>query len=142
MTTYKEIVGGKIKKVTDPSDPTPAANYEGEMWYNSTIGNLKVAGKVASAWSSGGGNPSSSPATGGIVGFGAQTAAVLAGGTGTAPSPVLTNAVSVVQEYNGSSWTTVNSMSQVRTVFGGTGPQTSSVFWWRKNFRKPFYLYS
>ena len=134
MSTYKEIRGKLVKKVT--ADPTPAANHEGEMWYNSTIGALKVAEKVASAWSSG--PTSSSPATGGIVGFGAQTAAILAGGTVPAPSPALTAAVNVVQEYNGSSWTTVNAMSQVRTVFGGTGPQTSSVVFGGRISGNPF----
>ena len=106
------------------------------MWYNSTIGALKVAEKVASAWSSG--PVSSSPATGGIVGFGAQTAAVLAGGTVPAPSPVLINSISVVQEYNGSSWTTVNSMSQVRAVFGGAGPQTSGIVFGGRTTGNPF----
>ena len=54
MTTYKEIRGKLVKKVT--ADPTPAADlsaYEGEMWYNSTKGILKVAQKVASVWSTG-----------------------------------------------------------------------------------------
>ena len=76
MSTYKEIRGKLVKRVT--IDPTPATNHEGEMWYNTTTGALKVAQGVASAWSSG--PTSSSPAVGGMVGVGAQTAAVLAGG--------------------------------------------------------------
>ena len=38
MATYKEIKGFKIKSLaTDPANP-----LEGEMWYNSTSGTLKV----------------------------------------------------------------------------------------------------
>ena len=48
MTTYREIVGKKIKKVTsDPSD-----SIDGQMWYNSTTGALRGLA-VVSAWSSG-----------------------------------------------------------------------------------------
>ena len=37
MATYKELFGQKINKVSsDPSDP-----LTGEMWYNSTTGNLR-----------------------------------------------------------------------------------------------------
>jgi len=38
MATYKEISGFNIKSLaTDPANP-----LEGEMWYNSTSGTLKV----------------------------------------------------------------------------------------------------
>ena len=38
MSTYKEIVGQKITKVTsDPSDPKT-----GQMWYNETTGSLRA----------------------------------------------------------------------------------------------------
>ena len=134
MSTYKAIRGKLVKTVT--ADPTPATNYEGEMWYNTTIGALKVAGPIASVWSTAAN--SSSPATGGMVGFGAQNSAVLAGGAVPAPSPVLSTAINVVQEYNGSSWTTVNSMSQVRLVFGGAGPQTSGVVFGGRTSGNPF----
>ena len=134
MSTYKEIRGKLVKRVT--IDPTPATNHEGEMWYNTTTGALKVAQGVASAWSSG--PTSSSPAVGGMVGFGAQTAAVLAGGLVPAPSPALQTAINVVQEYDGSSWTTVNAMSQVRLTFGGAGPQTSGVVFGGRISGNPF----
>ena len=46
MATYRSIVGQKIKKVTsDPSNP-----IEGQMWYNSTSGNLKVRLTVAASF--------------------------------------------------------------------------------------------
>ena len=135
MTTYREIRGKLIKKIA--SDPTPASNlsaYEGEMWYNSTIGALKVAEKVVSTWSTAAN--SSSPATGGMVGFGTQSAAVLAGGTIPVPAPANIDPIVTVQEYNGTSWSSANSMSQKRSVFGGAGPETdlsaeatAPVFW-------------
>ena len=46
MAAYKSIVGQKIKKVTsDPSNP-----IEGQMWYNSSTGKLKVRLTVAAAF--------------------------------------------------------------------------------------------
>jgi len=42
MTTYKEIVGQKITKVS--SDPSEAKT--GQMWYNSTDGKLRALGLV------------------------------------------------------------------------------------------------
>lgn len=125
MTTYKEIRGKLIKKVT--ADPTPASDlsaYEGEIWYNSTIGALKVAEPIASVWSTAAN--SSSPATGGMVGFGTQSAAVLAGGTIPVPAPANIDPIVTVQEYDGTSWSSANSMSQKRSVFGAAGPQTAS----------------
>ena len=48
MSTYREIVGKKIKKVSsDPSSGT-----DGEMWYNSTTGTLRGPA-IVEAWSSG-----------------------------------------------------------------------------------------
>ena len=134
MSTYKAIRGKLVKTVT--TDPTPGANHEGEMWYNTSIGALKVSGKIASAWSSG--PTSSSPATSGQTVWGTQTAAALAGGSFPAPAPALSTVVNVVQEYNGSSWTTVNAMSQARTVFGAAGPQTSSVVFGGRTSGNPF----
>jgi len=120
MTAYKTLKGQSIRQVAQD----PANFLEGEIWYNTTIGTLKVAAPVASAWSSA--PTSSTPATGGAVGFGAQNAAVLAGGTIPVPAPANIDPIVTVQEYDGTSWSTVNSMSQKRSVFGGAGPQTAS----------------
>ena len=49
MTTYREIVGKKIKKVT--SDPS--TGIDGQMWYNSTTGKIRGLA-IVSAWSSSG----------------------------------------------------------------------------------------
>jgi len=53
MTTFKEIRGKLIR--TLDTDPTPATTYEGEIWYNTTIGDLlKGYAFVAGSWASGG----------------------------------------------------------------------------------------
>ena len=50
MSTYKSIFGQKIKKVSaNPSNP-----IEGEMWYNTATGSLKVQELVAASFSAGG----------------------------------------------------------------------------------------
>src|SRR5210317_1686968 len=130
MTTYKEIKGQSIKSVsTDPTNPGV-----GEIWYNNTIGVLKGYANIGGAWSSGGSlNTANTYAGAGTqtaaVGFvgsnteeydgsswtatssmntarqaataqnATQTAALAAGG---AIGPTIQ---SVVEEYNGSTWT-------------------------------------
>ena len=47
MSTYKEIIGKKIKSVS--SDPSDSA--DGQMWYNTTTQSLRGLA-LTSAWSS------------------------------------------------------------------------------------------
>ena len=47
MATYDEIHGKRIKELS--SDPTLNSTYEGQVWYNSTEGNLKSVVSVAAA---------------------------------------------------------------------------------------------
>ena len=50
MTTYRQIQGYRIKKVSsDPSNP-----IIGQVWYNSIARQIKVRGFRSAAWSSGG----------------------------------------------------------------------------------------
>ena len=51
MTDYKEIKGKTIQNLA--SDPDATA-YEGQIWFNTTSGDLKTIIKVAGAWASGG----------------------------------------------------------------------------------------
>ena len=74
MTTYREIVGKKIKKVT--SDPS--TGIDGQMWYNSTTGNLRGLA-VVEAWSSGA-SMGRSPANDTLGGCGTPTAGLGFGG--------------------------------------------------------------
>ena len=68
MSTYREIVGKKIKKVS--SDPS--AGTDGQMWYNTATQSLRGLA-LTSAWSS-----ASQLGTGRYLtgGFGSQTAGV------------------------------------------------------------------
>ena len=128
MSTYREIVGKKIKKVS--SDPS--SGLDGEMWYNSTTGTLRGPALV-SAWSS------SAPLSTDRYAMGCggtQTASVAAGG-GIAAPPYVTAAV---EEYNGSGWSTAPSLNTARgglgsskngsqtamLVFGGTSNSTAT----------------
>jgi hypothetical protein len=111
MTTFKEIRGTTIEVVS--SDP---ANPElGQIWYNSSSGTLKGY-KVVNAWSSGG---NLNTARTSIAGMGTQTAALGAGGETTVY-------VGTTESYNGSSWTTVNSLNTARAG-SGTGIQTAAL---------------
>ena len=47
MTTYKEIVGQKIRKIS--SNPSEAQT--GQMWYNTTVSGLKALA-ISEAWAS------------------------------------------------------------------------------------------
>ena len=75
MSTYREIVGKKIKKVS--SDPS--SGLDGEIWYNSTRGTLRATA-IIEAWSSA---AALNVAREGTTGFGTQTAALCAGGETT-----------------------------------------------------------
>ena len=115
MSTYREIVGKKIKKVSsDPSD-----GLDGQMWYNSTTGTLRGLA-ITEAWSS-----SSNLVTailGGIT-FGTQTAGSYV--TGFSPSISNSNAN---QEYNGTGWSTNTNFPSSQTGSGGgAGPQTAGL---------------
>ena len=128
MSTYREIVGKKIKKVS--SDPS--TGLDGQMWYNSTTGTLR-APAVVEAWISGSPLSTDRYAMGCAV---TQTASVAAGG-GIAAPPYVT---AVVEEYNGSGWSTAPSLNTARgglgsskdgsqtamLVFGGTSNSTAT----------------
>ena len=68
MTTYKEIVGQKIRKIS--SNPSEAQT--GQMWYNTTVSGLKALA-ISEAWASGG--PMITARTG-LASAGTQTANV------------------------------------------------------------------
>jgi hypothetical protein len=111
MATYKEIHGVKVQY--RDSDATAV---EGDVWYNSSTGLLKMYASLGS-WASGG-NRNNAFHDG--TGVGIQTAALAAFG---APG-VQNNA----EEYNGSSWTEVTAAPDQLATGGGGGIQTSAVF--------------
>jgi len=114
MATYKGISGFNIKSLS--SDPSNLV--EGEIWYNSTSGTLKVAPLVES-WASGGNIPS---ARGGSAFAGTQTAGALFGGRTSVPTTT-----DETKEYNGTSWTAGGTMTTARLNLGGCGTQTAAL---------------
>ncbi len=114
MSTYREIIGKKIKKVSsDPSD-----GLDGQMWYNSTTGNLRGSA-IIEAWVS-----TSHLGTGRYQSgsFGTQTAAVAFCGA-YAPSQTQ----SLVEEYNGTGWSEETNFPAAGTAVAGAGTQTAGI---------------
>ena len=114
MTTYREIVGKKIKKVT--SDPS--TGIDGQMWYNSTTGAIRGLA-LTEAWAS-----SSNMNTGrAAVGHGSasQTAGLVFGGY--ADPNYLANS----EEYNGSGFSAAENLPAARGWIMGAGTQTAAI---------------
>ena len=114
MTTYNELAGFRVNYVS--SDPTLNSENEGQVWYNSTSGELKSLVQIK-AWASGG---SLSTARYGLGGAGSQTAGLGFGGYTTANS-------NATEEYNGTSWTAGGNLGTARVFLGGTGIQTAGL---------------
>ena len=116
MSDFKTLKGLYIKHVS--SDPSNL--IEGQIWYNTSTQTIKVApllGAVAS-----GGNLNT--ATRACFSAGTQTAALKSAGANPG-----TNYSSLVEEYDGSSWTEVTNCNTARDTAnrGLVGTQTSSV---------------
>ena len=116
MSTYREIVGKKIKKVSsDPSSGT-----DGEMWYNSTTGTLRGPA-IVEAWSSG---PPINTARGSFASATAsQTAGLIFGGYTNPPEVIHTG----TEEYDGSGWSTGGALPAARCWLMGAGTQTAAL---------------
>jgi hypothetical protein len=100
MTTYNELAGFRVNYLS--SDPTLNSGNEGQVWYNSTSGQLKSLVQIKS-WAAGG-NLSTARRT--LAGAGTQTAGLAFGGF-TANS-------NATEEYNGSSWTAGGNLGTAR----------------------------
>ena len=99
VTVYNTLKGLKIRYVS--TDPSGAEN--GQVWYNSTSGNSRVAGIVSpAAWSSA---PAPAVNKDSFSSGGTQTAAILSGAAGANPA----NSAKA-EEYDGSSWTALTNM--------------------------------
>ena len=122
MAGYNTIRGLRVKYLS--ADPANAEN--GQVWYNSTTGNLRVDGiGLASSWASGG---NLSTGRGRLGGAGTQTSGVVFGGFSPALSPVTTG---VTEEYNGSAWTGGVSLPQAKFGIASatSGSQTAALGW-------------
>jgi hypothetical protein len=115
MSEYKGIKGFSIQNLSaDPADPN-----EGQVWYNSTSGSLKVTSVTTSgSWATGG---NLNTARGYLAGAGTQTTGLAFGGA----SPSATGAT---ESYDGSAWTTLPATLAVGTTsHTGTGTQTAAL---------------
>ena len=117
MSGYNEIRGLRVKYLS--ADPANAE--DGQVWYNSTTGNLRVEGiQGTAAWASGGTYPigvtNNSAA-------GTQTAAIGFGGA-LNPGEVNNSAT-----YDGSSWTATPPINTTRSAAGSAknGSQTAAL---------------
>ena len=117
MSTYREIVGKKIKKVT--SDPS--TGIDGQMWYNSTTGAIRGLA-VLEAWSAGASTATSKQRSGGC---GTQTAGLNCGGFAAPPNGAAHDGT---EEYNGSGWSTGGTLNTARGNTKLVGTQTAAVY--------------
>ena len=118
MAGYNTIRGLRVKYLS--ADPANAEN--GQVWYNSTTGNLRVDGiLVAGAFSSG---ANITRNKGRAAGFGTKTAALFShGSVGGGPQPTDNQ----TYEYDGTSWTGGGNSNQPMRVLGRAGVQTSAL---------------
>ena len=114
MSTYKNLIGKDVNSLTADPDNDAA---EGQIWYNSTVGQFKNL-IIGEAWSSGAAMVRQSASAQLNLGTGIQTAALVAGGY--SPYSNLT------EEYNGSGWTSGGNLSTAR-ITSGFGTQTAGV---------------
>lgn len=118
MSTYRQVKGYNIKKVTT----NPTNLKEGQIWYNSAQGGIKVAPNVtAGAWSSGANIPKEFQQPGSSR-VGTQTAMAI---FGAGPYPGTSNETF---EYDGTSWTAGGDMNTARKlVNSSTGTLTAAL---------------
>ena len=108
MTTYKKAHGINIKSYDEDPDRTYPSSFEGQLYYNSSDGQIKFIGISAGTWATGG-NLNQGRNSGNITGD--HTASMFAGGEH--PSQ---NASNLVETYNGSSWSEI---TEINTARGG-----------------------
>ena len=111
MANYRELKGDLLQTVSsDPPSPKT-----GQIWYNSTLGKIRV-GHVSQAWSSGGDMNTTEGLARGSAGT--LTAGLAAGG-----HPTTTD----TEEYDGTSWTETADLTTARNNCLGCGTQTAAV---------------
>ena len=116
MAGYNEIRGLRVKYLS--ADPANAEN--GQVWYNSTSGKLRVQGIGSSAWSSA--SPMANGREFGSSGIGTQAANIVAGGYIYSPGRT-----AQAEEYNGSGWENITNINAAKYVAGGAGSVTAGL---------------
>ena len=118
MSDYNTIRGLRVRYLS----ADPAGAEDGQVWYNSASGNLRVEGiQGAAAWSSGG---NVNTARRGIFSVKNATQTTALGAMGyTGSGTGVTNA----EAYDGSSWSNITAVPSSRYFGGGFGAQTTAV---------------
>jgi len=118
MATYEEIHGRRVNVVSsNPSNP-----QEGEVWYNSTLGQLKGYVLGTAVWTTGGAlNTKRSATIAGTVSAGLASFGYVYPPSSPEGSSILT------EEYNGTAWTNVNNANTPRYQTNSLGTQTAAV---------------
>ena len=115
MSTYENLHGRRVNVVSsNPSNPK-----DGEVWYNSTLGQLKGY-VLAPATMSSGGNCNTGRTQLGGTGA-AQTSGIIFGGE----TPSLTG---VTEEYDGTSWTNGGTCPATKSDMHSSGTQTAALW--------------
>ena len=112
-TTFGSASGGVPAVASDP--PSPA---EGDIWYNTTTGQIKFQAFVQS-WASGGNLANGRRELGGA---GIQTAGLAFAGYVSPGVPTTST-----EEYNGSAWTAGGNLATSRQRVAGAGTQTAGL---------------
>ena len=121
MSEYKGIKGFQVQPRTE--DPTDG--IAGDFYYNSTTGQFKTinsGGAPIGTWSAGG---NINVHRSGLSGFGINTAALVTGGSAQ-PGDGGTY-TTLVENYNGSSWTETTEFSTARNQHGSFGTYTAGL---------------
>jgi hypothetical protein len=121
MADYKGIKGFTIQSLS----ADPPAPIVGQVWYNTTSTVLKGYVSGDGAWSSGG---TLNIARGEFAGAraGTVTAGLVFGGDGP-PSTTPPGYMDHTEKYDGSAWTEVNNLNNVRASPGSLGTQTAAM---------------
>jgi len=118
MSTYENLHGRRVNVVSsNPSNPEA-----GEVWYNSTSGQLKGYVLGTASWTTGGSlNTKRSATVAGTVNAGLASFGYIY------PPSSPEGGSYVTEEYNGTSWTNVNNGNTQRYQTNSTGTQTAAV---------------
>lgn len=118
MADYININGNNIEiRSADPTNPA-----EGQIWYNTTTNALKGSINYGTgSWATGGNRSTTSPNG---MSLGTLSAASLVGGRDPSGPPF---AVSAVENYDGTSWTTGTPTGQDMDSGTGEGSQEASI---------------
>ena len=117
MAGYNEIKGLRVKYLS----ADPAGAEDGQVWYNSTTGNLRLQGIGVGAWSSGSPLNEKRRSLGGI---GTTTAGLVYGGVDDDGADTVLNST---EEYNGSGWSTGGNLGTARNNGAPAGTQTAGL---------------